>query len=171
MRVIRNAALALLALGALVVCDLEAMTFVSVGLMGFCLLATMLTSLILLTVGVVKRRSSPVCWAVGLVAVLATSKLLSGTISREQWLESQRRGDVICSALAQHHERTGRYPDNLSALVPEDLTRIPATAMGVVRTFEFHYGPEGADGYSLGFPLPGWYSWRRGPTDPWRLFD
>ena len=46
---------------------------------------------------------------------------------------SRRRGDQIIAALERHYDRHGRYPDDLTTLVPTDLEAIPQPRAGTRR--------------------------------------
>lgn len=162
----KSAAFASSLLIALLIGDLEAMEFEEVGLLGLVFMATAVASLGLLLAG-----GRHALRGLALALVLLTSTILGGAIRNTQVEASKLRGDGICAALATYRHRVGTYPTHLSALVPLDLPHLPATALGMLRMFDFSYVPDSTDDFVLIIRERVFTTWRRSATAQWKRFD
>ena len=167
----KTLALGLVLFALLTVGGLEALGWIVGGLLGLAYLASMVAVLVLVAVAALRRREVLLLRAATIVFAFVASVLVRHAIEDSQVEESMVRGDRICAALERYRARVGRYPEGLGALTPADLDELPATAMGVVRTFAFSYGRASGDEFELHFAVPGWYFWLRGRDAPWRRFD
>ena len=66
---------------------------------------------------------------------------------------TQQRGDALVTALQAYRAREGRYPRDLAALAPRDITEVPLTAQspGEGRPFRYRLDGEAGENYQLMF--------------------
>jgi hypothetical protein len=89
-----------------------------------------------------------------LIAALASIPI-NTSIAKGKEVESITRGKQIVVALDTYYNRTGRYPEKLSDLVPLDLPQIPTTSMGFSGKTPFKYmAEENAMDFRLSFRCP-----------------
>lgn len=165
------ASFALTLCAVLTVGSLEAMSFVASALFGLAVLLLLIASLGHLVAGFIKRRRTLVIRGVIFVAAIPASLFLGRIAQNAQVRESKRRGDQICAALESFRDRVGEYPASLDALAPVDISEVPVTAMGVVRTIEFSYHVVAPNDFDLRFSQPAWTGWRRGRDAGWIFYD
>ncbi len=88
--------------------------------------------------------------------------------------ETQKRADVLLSALQSYRAREGRFPPSLDALVPRDVAVLPLVARAPSRLQPFRYRVQGEAGdhfmlmFESGFRLQHTYD---STTAHWTLRD
>ncbi|MCU0864983.1 MAG: hypothetical protein MUC36_14430 [Planctomycetes bacterium] len=106
----------------------------------------------LLGFGIKTRRATRIRFGLALVLAAVASFVASGMLLNRKIEASKAAGDELCVALESCRQSSGRYPENLQALVPEWLSAVPWTSMGLFRSVPFDYRPEPQrDDYTLGF--------------------
>ena len=101
---------------------------------------------------------------------LVVGTVVGNRIGAAQVLASKERGNRIAAGLSAFHAAEGTYPATLEDLVPDYLSKIPPTAMGLFRTQSFIY-EKGDGSYDLRFNGLVGTGFFRGPDAPWTWFD
>jgi hypothetical protein len=150
--------LALLALVAMTVLflELDARGVVG-GVLLLLVLATMTAGIpfAVVLLGVRRRQFGLLGYALFLYAWVIGALYAGGRLGGIKYENSVAKGTTIARALERFYAKNGAFPQDLEALVPEQLLVVPATDMGLFTTTRYFYrlNPDGS--YELSF-------WRRG---------
>jgi hypothetical protein len=150
---------------------LESFSAGASALLGFLVVGSLGTGLAAGAYGLARGRR--VWWKVGLVLVVLPlcASLTSSFVARQQRQRTFDQGERLVTGLELYRQARGGYPVDLKELVPEYLTEVPATSMGIIRRVGYGYHRDPERGYRISFPAPAWIICSRTAKSDWQCDD
>jgi hypothetical protein len=144
-----------LLLGGLVAWQIsDAFGYDQIGLLGLTIVVLVITLIVALNIGAVKRRRKPAIY-VGVVLVIFLSSIpVARIISDRQQAASMAAAEPIIAAIERYHATTGALPQDVADLVPAYLPTTPRSSMGFGGSEYLIWTHPG--GYEVAFALQGW---------------
>ena len=158
---------------ALTAAQLEAFDFAASGfLIAMQMLVLPLLGMTLIVAGRRKKLGSMSRIGIAVLAASLLSMFAGMRIVSIMEASSMKFGNNICVALRAWHSQHGSYPDQLEELVPDLITKIPMSKMGLVTDVPYRYTRDatGTD-YTLGFASVAFMFCSRRAAGKWRCDD
>ena len=113
---------------------------------------------IVLAIGLaVFRVYRPAKTLVGVAIMAILGLIVANNLNWMKRKATEKTGQGIVAGLNAYKSANGRYPADLTDLVPTYLPDIPATSMGLISHPYFYYSADDTGGeFELVFPCPIW---------------
>lgn len=163
----KHAITAILTFSILLVWNLDfAYGFVGAGLLGLSYLVILLLFASLLLTSIFRKRIKASLILLGHLAAILLSIDVSVALKSFKTQNTEKRGETIVSAIKKYRKAEGKYPNNLSELVPNYLDDVPKTDMGLLSFQSFRYTVErDQDRYHIFFLRSGYLIGAYSPED------
>jgi len=163
--------LSILGFAILFCAEIESFDFISSAVLGLTTLGGIVAGSISIIFGLRQKRRTWVIIGAHVFVIPLLAVSIGGKISSGQRERSLRLGDSLVAALSTYHLTKGRYPDELAALVPDHISKVPLTGMSAIRDIPFYYRATENDGYTISFPSTAWMICHRTQKTEWVCDD